>query len=58
MAGMGDIGPEPRKTYRVVGNPDASHRKQSAATLFVWAIVGGLSCALVIYIARLLADWF
>lgn len=55
---MGDRGPEPTKTYRVVGNPYVSHRKQSAATPFVWIIAGGVSCALVIYIVRLLADWF
>jgi hypothetical protein len=58
MPAMGERGPDARKTYRVVGNPDASRRKTSAEAKFFWVLVGGFSCALVIYIARLLADWF
>ena len=54
---MGDSGPEFQKTYRVVGNPDASRRKKRSEALLVWLLVGGPCALLVIYLVRLLAEW-
>ncbi len=55
---MSDSGPELRKTYRVVANPDVRHLKERPVGPFVWVVVGGLSCVLVVYITRFLANLF